>query len=142
MQTPHPQSPGIGAGVTETMIRDLVHAFYARVRRDAVLGPIFDARIDDWDAHLAKLCRFWSSVTLLTGLYKGRPMAVHAALPAIDAAHFARWLALFAATARDICPPAAAELFIDRSQRIAQSLQDGIALQRGLAAAPPAAVGN
>lgn len=131
MPSPHPKSPGLAAGVTESIIRDLVHAFYAKVRRDPLLGPIFNARIDDWNAHLDKLCKFWSSVTLLTGAYKGRPMPVHAALPDIDDHHFARWLALFAETAREVCPAAAAELFVDRSQRIAQSLQQGIALFRG-----------
>ncbi len=138
MTEPHPAAPGLPAGVTEDLIRDLVHAFYARVRRDPVLGLIFNAKVHDWDAHLATLCKFWSSVTLLTGAYKGRPMVVHAAIPDIDEPHFARWLALFAETARESCPPAAAELFVDRSQRIAQSLQHGIALQRNNGAARPA----
>lgn len=134
MLPPHPKSPGLAAGVTEPMIRDLVHAFYAKVRRDPLLGPIFEAKVHDWDAHLATLCKFWSSVTLLTGTYKGRPMPVHAALPDIDSHHFARWLTMFEETARELCPPDAAELFIDRSQRIAQSLQQGIALIRGVTA--------
>ncbi len=94
-------------------------------------GPIFNAKVHDWDAHLATLCTFWSSVTLLTGAYKGRPMLVHAALPDLAETHFARWLALFAETAGEVCPPAAADLFVERSQRIAQSLQQGIAMQRG-----------
>jgi hemoglobin len=130
MNAPHPKAPGLAAGISEAMIRDLVHAFYAKVRRDPLLGPIFNAKIDDWDEHLAKLCRFWSSVTLLTGAYKGRPMAVHAALPEIDVPHFARWLEMFAETALEICPPAAAELFVDRSQRIAETLKSGIAIHR------------
>ena len=81
MHTPHPKSPGLAAGVTEDMIRELVHAFYATVRRDPLLGPIFNAKVGNWDEHLTTLCRFWSSVMLLTGAYKGRPMVVHAALP-------------------------------------------------------------
>ena len=85
MHTPHPKSPGLAAGVSEDMIRELVHAFYAAVRRDPLLGPIFNAKVENWDEHLAILCRFWSSVTLLTGTYKGRPMVVHAALPDLDA---------------------------------------------------------
>jgi hemoglobin len=131
MHTPHPKSPGLAAGVTEDMIRELVHAFYATVRRDPLLGPIFNAKVGNWDEHLTTLCRFWSSVMLLTGAYKGRPMVVHAALPDLRATHFARWLALFKETADEVCPPEAAELFIDRSQRIAESLQAGIAMQRG-----------
>jgi hemoglobin len=136
MLQPHPKSPGLPAGVTELMIKELVHAFYAKVRRDPLLGPVFNAKIHDWDEHLAKLCKFWSSVTLLTGAYKGRPMPVHAALPDIGNEHFAHWLKLFAETAAEVCPPQAAALFIDRSQRIAESLQHGIAIYReGMAAA-------
>jgi hemoglobin len=140
MHTPHPKSPGLAAGVTEDMIRELVHAFYATVRRDPLLGPIFNAKVANWDEHLATLCRFWSSVTLLTGAYKGRPMLVHAALPDLDAPHFARWLALFKETAERVCPAEAADLFVDRSQRIAESLQAGIAVARGRGASPSPAM--
>lgn len=128
---PHPKAPGLEAGVTEPMIRDLVHAFYARVRQDTELGPIFNSKIDDWEAHLDKLSAFWSSVTLMTGRYKGTPMKAHAELPQIAPPHFAHWLALFRATAADVCPPDAAALFVDRAERIAQSLQIGIAIHRG-----------
>ena len=129
---PHPQAPGFAAGVTEDMIRELVHEFYARVRSDELLGPVFSAAIADWDAHLDKLCAFWSSVTLMTGRYKGAPMQVHAALRQIGPAHFARWLALFGSTAAEVCPPTAAELFSERAAHIAQSLQMGIAIHRGV----------
>jgi hemoglobin len=128
---PHPKAPGIEAGVTEPMIHGLVHAFYARIRRDGALGPVFTAAVEDWDKHLDKMCAFWSSVTLLTGRYKGTPMQAHAALPQITPAHFQQWLALFRATAADVCPPDAAALFIDRAERIAESLQLGIAIHRG-----------
>jgi hemoglobin len=127
---PHPRAPGLEAGVTEPMINDLVHAFYARAREDALLGPVFSAVVTDWDTHLNKMCAFWSSVTLLTGRYKGTPMQAHAALPQIAPAHFQQWLALFRATAVEVCPPHAAALFIDRADRIAESLQMGIAIHR------------
>jgi len=129
--SPHPKAPGLEVGVTEPMIRELVHTFYARVRRDELLGPIFNTHVADWPEHLDRLCAFWSSVTLMTGRFKGRPVPVHAKLPGITVPHFARWLALFARTAREVCPPEAAELFIDRSERIAQSLQHAIAICRG-----------
>jgi hemoglobin len=128
---PHPKAPGLEAGVSEAMIEALVVAFYARIREHPVLGPVFNARIDDWDAHIAKLCAFWSSVALMTGCYKGRPMPVHAAIHEITGDHFEAWLALFRETAGEICPPAAAALFIDRAERIAQSLHLGIRLHRG-----------
>lgn len=131
VRDPHPKAPGIEAGVTEPMIRDLVNRFYARVRRDAVLGPVFNSAIDNWPAHLDKLCAFWSSVTLMTGRYKGTPMKAHAELPEIGPEHFRLWLALFRDTAMEVCPPAAAALFADRAERIAESLQMGIAIHRG-----------
>jgi hemoglobin len=118
-------------GIDEAMIETLVHRFYARVREDNVLNPVFAARIEDWEPHLARMCEFWSSVALMTGRYHGQPMAKHLPLP-IDAAHFDRWLALFEATARDVCPPKAADHFIERARRIAESLEMGIATVNGV----------
>lgn len=122
-------------GVDETMIDALVEGFYARVRDDALIGPIFAARIDDWGPHLAQMKLFWSSVALASGVYQGRPMPKHLPLP-IDARHFDRWLELFEATARDLCPPVAADHFIERARRIAESLELGIASASGVILAP------
>ena len=130
-QEPHPKAPGLAAGITETMIRELVQAFYARVRRDPLLGPVFEARVHDWPEHLDKLSAFWSSVVLMSGRYKGRPMPVHMAITEISRGHFERWLALFRETAKTVCPEPAAALFIDRAERIAESLYLGIGIYRG-----------
>ncbi len=128
--------PGVAVGVTEPMIRDLVHAFYARVRRHPELGPVFEDAIEDrWDEHLAKLCDFWSSVLLGTGRFRGSPMAAHARRPAIRGDHFASWLALFEDTAQTSWPPAAAALVVEKAQMIGRSLQMGLAVSRG---EPPA----
>lgn len=125
-------SPGAAVGVSEPMIFELVHAFYAKVRLDSELGPIFHAAIGDhWDEHLAKLCDFWSSVLLTTGRYKGMPMPVHVALPRIGGAHFARWLELFEKTANELWPAEAAALVLAKAHTIARSLQMGIAANRG-----------
>lgn len=131
MHEPHPKSPGLAAGITEPMIRDLVERFYAEVRRDPLIGPVFASRVRDWPEHLDKLSAFWSSVVLMTGRYKGRPMPVHVAIPEISRAHFERWLALFRATAKAVCPPPAAAVFVDRAERIAESLHLGICIHRG-----------
>jgi hemoglobin len=131
---PHPKAPGLVVGVEETMVAELVDRFYAKVRQDELLGPIFNARIEDWDEHLAKLSAFWSSVVLMTGRYKGQPMPVHIAISEITDEHFERWLALFAETAKVVCPPEAAALFVDRSRRIAESLRLGIAASKGVIA--------
>ena len=122
--------PGDGV-VSEDTIRRQVHTFYARVREDAVLGPVFDDAVEDWDEHLSKLCDFWSSVLLATGRFRGSPMAAHARRPDIKDEHFARWLDLFARTAREVCPPDAAALFVEKSQMIGRSLRLGLAVSRG-----------
>jgi len=118
-------------GIDEAMIDALVEGFYARVRDDALIGPIFAARISDWAPHLAQMKLFWSSVALSTGAYQGRPMPKHLPLP-IDARHFDRWLEIFGATARDLCPPIAAAHFIERARRIAESLELGVANANGV----------
>lgn len=135
-------APGLRLGIDEAMIETLVHTFYGEVRRDDLLGPIFNRAVKDWDTHLAKLCAFWSSVTLASGRYRGTPMRAHAELPGIAPEHFARWLALFEETARRICPPEAAEIFVERAQRIGQSLQYGIAIHRGETDGPLAHLGR
>ncbi len=118
-------------GITEAMIDRLVRSFYERVRADEMLGPIFDARIRDWEPHLQQMCAFWSSVALMSGRYHGAPMPKHLPLP-IDAAHFDRWLALFEATAAEVCPPEAAAHFVERAHRIAASLELGVAGANGV----------
>ena len=134
------QAPGRTCGVSEEIIRQLVHTFYGRVRIDPALGPIFNKAIEDWDGHLAKLCDFWSSITLTSGRYKGQPVPAHTALPEIRPTHFARWLHLFRQTANEVCPPEAADLFIGKAEKIAESLQLAIAIDRGeLTIRPPRA---
>jgi hemoglobin len=118
-------------GITEAMIEHLVHAFYAKVRSDSLLAPVFAARIADWEPHLAQMCAFWSSVALMTGRYHGTPMVKHMPLP-VDAEHFDRWLALFEQTANEICPPHAAAHFVERARRIASSLELGVASGQGV----------
>jgi len=113
------------------MIERLVRAFYEAVRQDSLLGPIFEDRVADWEPHLRRMCAFWSSVALMSGEYHGRPMEKHLSLP-IDAQHFDRWLALFEGTARTICPPAAADHFVERARRIAESIELGIAGHIGI----------
>jgi hemoglobin len=139
-------SGNAGSGIDEIMIERLVYGFYARVRADPLLGPIFTARISDWDLHLQRMCLFWSSVALASGRYHGQPMAKHLPLP-VEARHFDRWLELFRQIASEVCPPAAAVLFIERAELIALSLEMGIAGSHGMMlgkgerfeTAPPAA---
>ncbi len=122
-------------GIDEALIERLVRRFYDSVRADALLGPIFDARIADWESHLERMVRFWSSVALMSGRYHGQPMEKHLPLP-VDASHFDRWLEIFEATAREVCAPPAADHFVERARRIARSLELGIAGSRGVMPRP------
>lgn len=124
-------APGAPVGVTEEMIHALVHGFYDRIRVDPALGPIFSRVITDWDPHLERMCDFWSSVMLMTGRFKGAPMAAHVRIEGLGPTHFARWLHLFRQTAAELCPPEAAAVFVAKAEMIAQSLQLGIAASRG-----------
>jgi hemoglobin len=117
-------------GIDAAMIDRLVRAFYGRARLDPLLGPIFKRSVRNWEAHFARMGDFWSSVALMSGRYHGQPMAAHMPLP-IDTPHFNRWLELFAGAAQDVCPPAAAAHFIERAHRIADSLELGMAAQKG-----------
>ena len=118
-------------GITEEMIKTLVHTFYDKIRVDPVLGPIFNDKISDWDPHLEIMCKFWSSATLKSGQYNGNPLPKHMDLP-IDARFFDYWLDLFAKTAAEVCPPKAAEVFKEKSTRIAGSLELGVAIRNDM----------
>lgn len=117
----------------EEMIHAVVHGFYDEIRKDDLLGPIFNGAIapEAWPRHLAKMCDFWSALLLRTGRYDGRPLPPHLAIPGLGDAHFQRWLTLFRATVLRLCPPEVAGLFMDRALRIAHSFRLALAFGRG-----------
>ena len=117
--------------ITEEDISRLVSAFYAGVRQDPALGPIFDDAVKDWPHHLEKLKAFWSSVMLTSGRYKGQPMVAHVRHEqAMTPKNFARWLQLWNETSSKLLPAEAAAAFEDRANRIAESLQLGVSFYR------------
>jgi hemoglobin len=124
--------PGVAVGITEPLIVGVVHEFYRRIRREPTLGPIFERVIGtDWDAHLVKMCDFWSSVLLMSGRFHGTPMMAHIRIEELGPQHFALWLRMFRETVTEVCQNEAAALFISKAEMIAQSLQMGIASSRG-----------
>lgn len=116
-------------GVTADYIDRLVDTFYGSIRKDELLGPIFDERIADWPAHLARMKAFWRSVLHNSGEFSGNPMIKHIAIPGLEERHFAHWLELFYATLRELeGDGAATELVGTRARMIADSLLTGIAM--------------
>ena len=111
-------------GVDEEGLARLVNRFYAAVRADALIGPLFNDAIDDWPHHLAKLAAFWSSLMLSSGRYKGMPMAAHLKHRArITSAMFDRWLVLWREATEAEMPPAAAQSMQAKAARIAESFK-------------------
>ena len=111
--------------VTEATIKLLVDSFYARVRRDPTLGPVFAAAIAEeaWPVHLEKMYAFWSSVMLTSGRYKGDPVSAHRKVTGVAPPMFGNWLDLFEATAVELFVPEIANRFACKARRIAESLK-------------------
>jgi hemoglobin len=138
-QAPHPHAAAArnrkreeaeAIGVTADYVAAFVDRFYARIRADGVLGPIFAERISDWPAHLERMNQFWRSVLHNSGEFAGNPMLKHMRLP-VGTDHFAHWLGLFYATLRELEPhPEATRLVGSRARMIADSLLTGIETHR------------
>jgi hemoglobin len=112
------------AEITEENIRRLVDAFYARVRVDPVLGPIFEHAIPgDWQPHLEKMYAFWSSVMLTSGRYKGNPVVKHMVIPGMTPDLFSHWLQLFDVACREQFDERIGAAFRGKAERIAESLK-------------------
>lgn len=118
-RAPHPAAPGRPVMIDEALILKIVVTFYARICGDPLLAPQFLDVIADWPIHLRRLCNFWSSVTLLTGAYKGDVLDAHRNLRDMTPAHFERWLALFEEVVGGYCIPEQANIFNARALRIA-----------------------
>jgi len=82
----------------------LITSFYDKVRKDELLGPIFNGLIKDWPHHLEHLTTFWCNQLFIErGTYKGDPIAIHKEVDEfadhkIDEYHFGRWLNLWVQT--------------------------------------------
>lgn len=85
---------------TRDDVYEVVRRFYALIRQDELLGPIFNRSIKDWEAHLEHLTDFWESNVFLVSKYSGNPIAVHQRVDqesggVIEQHYFTRWLALW-----------------------------------------------
>ncbi len=79
-------------------IKILVNEFYDSIRKDELLGPIFNSIIKNrWSEHLEKMYRFWQTVLLEEHTYYGSPFPPHAQMP-IEKLHFDQWIKLFSNT--------------------------------------------
>ncbi len=103
--------------------RVLVNAFYARVREDPLLDPVFAARIPDegWPEHLERMAAFWYTVLFGVPLFHGDPRGKHRPLP-ITWEHYERWLSLWTSTVDSLFEGRRAEEAKARAARMAKVL--------------------
>jgi hemoglobin len=80
----------------------MVRTFYNKVRRNDILGPIFNKIVNDWEVHLEHLTDFWEMVLLHSGPGAGKfnPIPVHKEVDNqtendISEVHFENWLVLW-----------------------------------------------
>ena len=111
----------------EHEIATLVERFYDRAREDPALGPIFNARVASWDAHLATMRDFWSSVVYRTGRYAGRPLETHNAIDELRPEHFPLWLGLWSDVVDEVIAPDRRLPFKESARRMADSMAPRLA---------------
>ena len=117
--------------VDDESFRQVVEAFYARIRVDPQLGPVFNQAIADWGDHHRRLTDFWHSLMLTSGRYKGNPVALHFAhAPAMTPENFDRWLTLWQQTTDALMPSDIAQAMQAKAARVAESLQLAILYRR------------
>ncbi len=85
---------------TKADISLLVTTFYGKVRKDAILGPIFNGIITDWPGHLSLLTDFWETQLFLKRTYFGNPVTAHQEMDdkignTTTSEHFGLWLNLW-----------------------------------------------
>jgi hemoglobin len=125
--------------ITRDDIARVVKHFYAAVRKDPNLGPVFAHSIDPngWRDHEAKIVRFWANAILHENDYAGNPFLVHRAQGHVKPEHFEIWLNLFQDSLNTVLPPMPALQFNNLAQRIGASLKMGLQGTRAQARGVP-----
>lgn len=112
--------------VSRQDIAGVVSAFYARVRANDELGPVFAAHVDDWVAHEEKITRFWANAILYERSYDGNPMQVHMKAGNVRPEHFETWLTLFDQTLTDKIAGLQRDQWSALAHRIGRGLSLGV----------------
>lgn len=115
--------------LTAEQIDTVVGKFYAAVRQDADLAPIFNNHIHDWPEHEIKIASFWRNAILRERSYAGNPMQKHQAAGDVKPDHFPIWLGLFDEVLHAELPPHLAHEWSRLAHRIGQGLSYGLSMQ-------------
>lgn len=118
-------------------IFQLITAFYAKVRSDDLLGPIFNGMISDWNKHHDHLTTFWCNQLFIErGTYRGDPIVVHQkvddfAQHKINEQHFGRWLNLWVRTIDELFTGDYAFILKNRARKMSTHIHLSIFTARG-----------
>ena len=103
-------------------ISKLLRHFYADVRQDPLIGPIFNAQIKDWKNHSEIIGKFWETSISGPRTYARQMPMKHLPLRLAEE-HFERWLFLWQANCRAQLPSDVAIEMIDLAHHIADKLR-------------------
>jgi hemoglobin len=103
-------------------ISKLLRHFYADVRQDPLIGPIFNAQIKDWKEHLEIIASFWETLIGGPRTY-ARPMPMKHLSLQLKEEHFERWLFLWQANCRAQLPADVAPDMIGLAHHIGDKLR-------------------
>jgi hemoglobin len=115
--------------LNEELVARLLDAFYAKVRRDPELAPVFEGIIGDgWPAHMKRIEAFWQMAMRISRGYHGPDfMPAHLKHGSIQAGQLERWLALFEETVDEIVPPDLRARFMHVANAMADNLRISLA---------------
>lgn len=111
--------------LTESLLLTVIQAFYEKLKRDDVLGPVFTQAIgENWTKHIKRITSFWLRATGIRDGYRGRNfIPTHVRHLGIRADQLPRWLKLFSETCRELCSPPAANFLIHVAEKMAENLE-------------------
>ncbi|MBL4663642.1 MAG: group III truncated hemoglobin [Flavobacteriaceae bacterium] len=101
----------------------LVRTFYGKVRKDDLLGPIFNGVIKDWEEHFKRLTTFWVSNLFFSKKYIGDPLQKHVEVDttyhgSINEMHFGVWLNLWFETIDELFKGDVAQVAKNRARNM------------------------
>ncbi|WP_345083541.1 group III truncated hemoglobin [Nemorincola caseinilytica] len=117
-----------------TDIEHLIDTFYSKVRKDDLLGPIFDTIIgNDWSHHLPIMYKFWDMVLFSAPGYAGSPVRKHTDIDKkmpMDRPHFDRWLAIWIETVDEMFVGEYADMAKNKASLMANLIHMKIQMSR------------
>ncbi len=108
---------------TREDIESLVNNFYSKVRENALLGPIFNTVIKDWETHLDLLTDFWETNLFFIKKYTGNPLEKHVEVDkrykhTINELHFGTWINIWHQTIDEMFEGDIAQLAKNRARNM------------------------